>query len=37
MNVFNILCTWIFFELLVTRFFLFGNNVIEKNNNMTFM
>jgi len=34
--VFNIMCTWIFLELLVTNFFLFGNNVIEKNYNMTF-
>jgi hypothetical protein len=34
--VFNIMCTWIFLELLVTNLFLFGNNVIEKNYNMTF-
>jgi hypothetical protein len=36
MNVFNIMCTWIFLEMLVTKLFLFGNNVIEKNYNMTF-
>jgi len=36
MNVFNIMCTWIFLELLVTKLFLFGNNVIEKNYNVTF-
>jgi len=35
-NVFNIMCIWIFLELLVTKLFLFGNNVIEKNYNMTF-
>jgi len=33
---FNIMCTWIFLELSVTKLFLFGNNVIEKNYNMTF-
>jgi hypothetical protein len=37
MNVFNIMCTCPFLELLVTKLFLFGNNVIEKNYNMTFM
>jgi hypothetical protein len=35
-NVLNIMCIWIFLELLVTKLFLFGNNVIEKNYNMTF-
>jgi hypothetical protein len=30
MNVFNIMCTWIVLELLVTKLSLFGNNVIEK-------
>jgi hypothetical protein len=36
MNAFNIICTWIFLELLVTKLFLFGNNVIEFFYNMTF-
>jgi hypothetical protein len=30
MNVFNTMCTWIFLEFLVTKLFLFENNVIEK-------
>jgi hypothetical protein len=30
MNVFNIICIWIFLELLVTKFFEFGNNVLKK-------
>jgi hypothetical protein len=37
MNVFNIMCTRNFLELLGTKLFLFGNNVIEKLYNMTFM
>jgi hypothetical protein len=36
MNVFNIMCTWIFLELLVRIFLKFENNVIENNNNMIF-
>jgi hypothetical protein len=34
MNVFNIMCTWIFLELLVTKLLLFGNNVIDKKNDI---
>jgi hypothetical protein len=34
---FTMLSLWIFLELLVTELFLFGNNVIEKIYNMTFM
>jgi hypothetical protein len=37
LDIFNIMCTWILLELLVTKFFLFENNVIEKNYNMTFV
>jgi hypothetical protein len=29
MNVFNIMCTWVFLELLIKKLFLFENNVIE--------
>jgi hypothetical protein len=36
LDVFNIMCTWIFLELLVTKLFLFGNNVIEFFYNMAF-
>jgi hypothetical protein len=36
MNVFNIMCIWIFLELLVKKFFLFGINVILKKIIMTF-
>jgi hypothetical protein len=34
---FTMLLAWILLELLVTKLFVFGNNVIEKIYNMTFM